>query len=215
MADMVQLGDDLTHVSTLAPSTQTSSNAVFTFDTDTSSASGTALTNYVLTFQFIDKMPVTNSDAWIRVLNNTTDGLGVRGTENNQIFINKGATNGTNQCDGSLTADITSTFALTVSASNNVAYLSNLSTGQYITLSQDLTTLYTNATSYTLTSGASRVFTNGGNQHLAFGQVVDLSGLTAAQVLNVAKTGSSVPEPATGSLSLLALAGLAARRRRK
>lgn len=215
-ADMVQLSFEegrLELVSSVSPATKTGGNEAISFDTTLTQSPTTGLTDFIVTFQFIDKMPTTNSDAWLRVSSSGT-GLGVRGTTGNQIFINKGYNNGTNQCDGTLTADITSTFALTVSASNNVAYLSNLSTGDYITLNTPLTTLYTNDVDYTFKSGSSRVYTNGGDQHLAFGQVANLTMMSGEQVLRAAKTGIIAPEPATATLSLLALAGLAARRRR-
>lgn len=66
------------------------------------------------------------------------------------------------------------------------------------------------------TIGSSVVWTNSGGGKFTMGELYDLSSLAsnAAQFENFVKT-KSVPEPATAALSLMALCGLAARRRRK
>ncbi len=111
------------------------------------------------------------------------------------------------------TINTSDTFALTVSGSN--AYLSNLTTGVYINYSIEGVEQF-----WTLESGAARIYTNSSANKIQVGEVADLSGLTAVQVQEVATKGTytvnaAVPEPTTATLSLLALAGLAARRRRR
>lgn len=82
-----------------------------------------------------------------------------------------------------------------------------------------LTATTTNDESYYFTSGTanqsignSAIYTQGGGHKMTFGYVTDLSSIAG----DVAAIKSYiVPEPTTATLSLLALAGLAARRRRK
>ena len=212
MADMVQLSFEdgrLELVSSVSPATQNSGNEAISFNTTLTQSPSTGLTDYILTFQFTAITSV-NTDAFIRV--NGFDHLSVRGNDQGAIFISNGAGNAT-PLGGTLTPDTTSTFALTVSGSNNVAYLSNLSTGDVVTLN-NLSTTFTNVSDYAFKSGNARVWTNGAAEKMAFGQIANLTMMSEEQVLRAAKTGIIAPEPATATLSLLALAGLAARRRR-
>lgn len=90
------------------------------------------------------------------------------------------------------------------SSNHNVAYLFDLTIGDYI-YAEDLVGLRT-----TLTRDSSKVWTNGGEDIVRLGNVYLIDGLTRSDLVQRA-----IPEPATATLSLLALAGLAARRRRK
>lgn len=213
-ADMVQLSFDegrLELVSSITPATMTGGNSKLTIDTVATEYTA-PLTDYMLTFQFTS---VSNyaTDAFIRMGDN--NGLCVHGNADGAIFITS-SYNSTTPLGGTLAGDTTSTFALTVSASNNVAHLSNLSTGEVVTLS-DLNSVFTNG-KYTFTNdnAATRFYCNGdpGAQQFKLGQVANLRDMTTEQVFRAAKTGVIAPEPATVSLSLLAFAGLAARRRR-
>ena len=66
-------------------------------------------------------------------------------------------------------------------------------------------------------TGASAVFTNSGKDYASYGTVYDMSSLAGdtQAFTTYVKTMLLVPEPTTATLSMLALAGLAARRRRK
>lgn len=186
----------------------------------------TSLTNYIYTFKFSNVKNVNHS-GFIEL--SGTDNLCVRGTKDstssqkNTIYV-VGQTNSTDKkTSGSLIANNDDIFALTISKENNVGYLSNITTHEYVTI-DDLTEAFgvfsEESSEYVLsdsaiaiTNGTTRIWSHGGDVQQCVLQLADLSGLTAAQVLNVAKTGN-IPEPATATLSLLALAGLAARRRR-
>lgn len=212
MADMVQLSFEqgrLELVSSVSPATKLSGNEAISFDTTITQSPTNGLTDYILTFQFSEITSV-NTDAFIRV--NGFAHLSVRGNDQGAIFISNGAGNAT-PLGGTLTPDTTSTFALTVSGSNNVAYLSNLSTGDVVTLN-NLSTTFTNESDYAFRSGTARVWTNDAKQKMAFGQIANLTMMSEEQVLRAAKTGIIAPEPATATLSLLALAGMVARRKR-
>ena len=68
-------------------------------------------------------------------------------------------------------------------------------------------------------NGKTQFYTNSGAFNFGLGNVTDMSSLAGKNEAFVTyvktKTTASIPEPATATLSLLALAGLAARRRRK
>ncbi len=188
--------------------TITGGNQPLTFSVDEK----TTLTDYTLTFGF-DAIPTDGKDPWLRLTNNQ---YGFKTTSSTtMVAVNA---DWDIPIDGStFTINTSDTFALTVSGST--AYLSNLTQEEYTSFS-----IEGNESKWSLTT-ASRIFTNSSANQVQVGEVADLTGLTEAQVLEVAKTGTytvtstpgtpAVPEPATATLSLLALAGLAARRRRK
>lgn len=95
-------------------------------------------------------------------------------------------------------------IVINASSNHNVAYLFDLTIGNYI-YAEDLVGLRT-----TLTRDSSKVWTNGSEDIVRLGNVYLIDGLTRSELVQRA-----IPEPATATLSLLALAGLAARRRRK
>ena len=216
-ADLVKLSNDINLVSSYTKPNGdvelTSGRTQIKFDTNGAAAGGTSLNNYVLTFQFL-KSDSINQDAFLRIAGK----LYVRGTTDQEgitspIYVMKGAdaTGTTMVSDGYISANTNDTYALTVSAENNVAYLSNLSTHEYVTVS-DLQAVYgTKTLTLNSESGTEVFWTNNANVKVKFGQVADLTGFTNDDLKNVAAYG--VPEPATATLSLLALAGLASRRR--
>jgi len=118
---------------------------------------------------------------------------------------------------GSLT--FTTTDTLTFAYYDGTAYLGNMTTKKYISASTDL------PSTTTMTSGTSRAWANGnptGTTQIGATSIASLDNLDipAGYTLDMGTlmtTGvaPSVPEPTTATLSLLALAGLAARRRRK
>lgn len=114
--------------------------------------------------------------------------------------------------------------ALTMAVYDNIAYIGNKSTETYISLDLDTVTLKTGSDS-TMSSGAARAFANSNSTKIGETTIASLDSLTIpnGQALDIVKlvttgaaeTMSVVPEPTTATLSLLALAGLAVRRRRK
>lgn len=189
----------------------TGSNNTITWDTN--AVDGT-LTDYTLTFAFT-KLPSASTDAFLRLHQNGGH-AGLLSSSATTLTICK---NYNTLIDGNatphFTINTTDTFALT--RFGDMLYVSNLTTGVYI---QQNLTAGNIPDDWNLVSGTARFWTNGGAQNIQAGEVANLSGLTEAQILEVVTSGSytpsdSVPEPTTATLSLLALAGLAARRRRK
>ena len=182
-------------------STITSGNQPLTF----SVGGKTKLDAYIITFGY-DSIPSDSKDSWLRL--NSTAGCGIGTTSSTTMDLRTDVFASNNIAGTSFAINTEDTFALTFSV--DTVYLSNLSKGTSIS-----TTVGADAAAgWKLVSGTARIWTHGGTTPIQVGQVADLSGLTQAQVLSVVKTGT-VPEPATATLSLLALAGLAARRRRK
>ena len=121
----------------------------------------------------------------------------------------------------SLSSSITFSTAdvLTMAVYDGYAYIGNQSTKEYVSL--DLSTV-TLAAPSTMTSGGARAFANANSTKIGETTIASLDNLVIpdGQKLDIVKlvtTGAAVtiPEPATATLSLLARAGLAARRRRK
>ncbi len=110
----------------------------------------------------------------------------------------------------------TTTDTLTFAYYDGTAYLGNMTTKEYISASTGL------PSTTTMTSGTSRAWSNSGTTKIGATSIASLDDLDipTGYTLDMGKlmtTGvaQSVPEPTTATLSLLALAGLAARRRRK
>lgn len=190
------------------------SNESITFGTTT------ALSSYIFTFAF-DTLPNANKDAVIRTStagsNNNTSALSVvsRSSSDGVVltFCRGDATTAGTVFGGTLAANTTDTFALTVYTAaddTHTLYLSNLSTHELITVTE--ADIPAELTYFDMKSGTARVFSASGSVSIVVGQVGDLTGLSADMVKTFAATGA--PEPATATLSLLALAGLAARRKR-
>ena len=110
------------------------------------------------------------------------------------------------------------TLRLAYDAESNKAYLYSLTTNVYTSCS---TTVDYNLTSATLNGGndqkgVSSFWTEAGGSSFTVHTVTDMSSLAGDNSAFVSYvTTPAVPEPTTATLSLLALAGLAARRRRK
>ena len=115
--------------------------------------------------------------------------------------------------------EFTTTDTLTFAYYDGTAYLGNMTTKEYISASTGL------PSTTTMTSGTSRAWANGnptGSTQIGATSIASLddldipSGYTLDMgTLMTTGVAQSVPEPTTATLSLLALAGLAARRRRK
>ncbi len=196
------LDEEVLTLSTLTANgseTITSGNQALNFEVD----GKTSLSSYIITFGFEVTPPADAKDPWLRLVDNT---YGIKTIDaSTMVAVNN---DWADQVEGTtFTINTTDTFAFTFSGSN--VYLSNLSTGTYVVGTPDA------PGKWALISGTSRIYTNSQANQLQFGQVADLTGLSESQILEVVTTGSyTVPEPTTATLSLLALAGLAARRRR-
>lgn len=162
-----------------------------------------SLSNYIFTFGF-NKIPTAATDPWLRLTGNN---YGIKSLDSTGMaLISK---NWETIVSNSITVNTTDTFTLTRLGSS--IYFSNLSEGTYVsyTIPKDELNNWDLSTS-------SRIYTNNGTTAVKVGVVADLTGLTQEQVMTIANCKYHViPEPTTATLSLLALAGLAARRRRK
>lgn len=110
-------------------------------------------------------------------------------------------------------------FRFAYDSVSSTAYLYNVTTSTLATRNLDADNERFHLRSGTSNNnlGASVVYTNSGDNYASYGNVYDLSSLAGNDVAfsTYVKTMTVVPEPTTATLSLLALAGLAARRRRK
>lgn len=128
----------------------------------------------------------------------------------------------------SISAESPITLRFAYDAESDIAYLYNVDTDKYITAT-NLTTRYeggnfsfssvdSSVTGNGDVTGKAMFWTDGGSAAYKLLGVTDMSSLEGDNTQFVSylttKTVSSVPEPTTATLSLLALCGLAARRRR-
>ena len=125
----------------------------------------------------------------------------------------------------SISAEAPITLRFAYDAESDIAYLYNVDTKEYITAT-NLSTRYEGG-SFSFSSVDSTVIGNGdkdgktmfwtdsGSATYKLLGVTDMSSIAGndTQFVNYLKT-KTIPEPTTATLSLLALAGLAARRRR-
>lgn len=126
----------------------------------------------------------------------------------------------------SISKDSPITLRFAYDAKSDIAYLYNVDTQKYITATE-LTTRYEGG-SFSFSSvdstvtgngdvaGKTMFWTDSGNASYKLLGVTDMTSIAGndAQFVSYLAT-KSIPEPATATLSLLALCGLAARRRRK
>lgn len=124
----------------------------------------------------------------------------------------------------SISADSPITLRFAYDAESDIAYLYNVDTDKYITAT-NLTTRYedgnfsfssvdSSVTGNGDVAGKTMFWTDGGSAAYKLLGVTDMSSLAGDNTQFVSYL-TTVPEPTTATLSLLALAGLAARRRRK
>ena len=125
----------------------------------------------------------------------------------------------------SITAESPITLRFAYDAESDIAYLYNVDTDKYITAT-NLTTRYeggnfsfssvdSSVTGNGDVAGKTMFWTDGGSAAYKLLGVTDMSSLEGDNTQFVSYlTTKTIPEPTTATLSLLALAGLAARRRR-
>lgn len=111
------------------------------------------------------------------------------------------------------------TLRFAYDAVNHAAYLYNVGTGEYVSAKDleasdtySLTTVSSSVTGMGDIDGKTMFWTDGGSANYKLLGVTDMSSLAGKSDFLAYVTA---PEPATATLSLLALMGLAARRRRK
>lgn len=123
------------------------------------------------------------------------------------------------------------TMRMAFDSVSETAYLYNVTKDTMCFVDMSATVTEENASNYYFTSGvmgvqatlgSTAVWTNYNNDKFTFGKLYDLSSLAGTEqfevfvkTLEAPEVTPSIPEPATATLSLLALCGLAARRRRK
>lgn len=143
--------------------------------------------------------------------------------ETTNVGIGNGKTH-YNADDNKMTFAAGDSMRLAFDAEAETAYLYNVTKSTLCTYDMSSVITEDNASLYYFTSGvkgteqtlgSTCVWTDGTANHFTFGKLHDVSAMAGtAQFKEYVKT-LQVPEPATATLSLLALAGLAARRRRK
>ena len=219
-------------------STLPSSNASMTWgDTET-------YTNWYMEFSLsgliVDPSTTAKTDTWSDTI--CTDGSTDRQGLSVLVTVSDGDDEDNAKGDGdwlltfgkggrtAINSETTLTFdtsdILTFAVYNGVAYIGNKTDEAFISVSLDGVTFNEGAGS-AMTSGDARAFANNNSNSVGTTPIdkttiasLDNLGIPAGQELNIVKlvtTGEAVtiPEPTTATLSLLALCGLAARRRRR
>ena len=167
--------------------------------------------------------------------NQERGGLGLRTNSSSGVGISWNGNNGwasstSSKLDvtsfSSISAESPITLRFAYDAESDIAYLYNVDTNKYITAT-NLTTTYeggnfsfssvdSSVTGNGDVAGKTMFWTDGGSAAYKLLGVTDMSSLEGNDNQFVSYlTTKTVPEPTTATLSLLALCGLAARRRRK
>ena len=154
------------------------------------------------------------------------DDLGIRTSSTSGLRLSIGGNDGS-ESGGLLSVDTFSTLSstnpitlrLAYNAVNNTAYLVNAETSKYITMTTsedyDLSSVATTVTGNGDVTGKTMFYTDGSANNYKVLEVADMSVLANDSAAFVSYITQPIPEPTTATLSLLALAGLAARRRRR
>lgn len=205
----------------------TSSNNVISFTAEDGS---TSLSSYAITIR-LDNLSSPNSP----VLSYDQSGGSAKGLG---IYLSSAAdsctakfNDGSSSWSGSGSLVVSQGDTLTFvrvadgdSGSDGMCYIVNQTTKQFISASSSDGYKYSNGNDpMSLISGQARLWTNGGKAQMSLLGVTDLSDYsleggsttTKLEALSIGGVYVLVPEPATATLSLMALAGLAVRRRRK
>ncbi len=206
--------------------TITSSNGPITWNAADLGGKG-SLSNYMLTFTFVylktsedaDKLVLAPSDS---NANNLTLSVNPKSSVLKLYWTNSVV------ATANFTANLTDTFALGYDSVTDTVFLMNQTQAATNGVSADncLTLTQAGVNSLSNSKLAAKIWTQSASVHMGAGYVYNMdpvAGLDpaifaasmASGTYTVEEPTQSVPEPATATLSLLALAGIAARRRRK
>ena len=194
----------------------TTGNGNFFFD-----EAGAELSSYMFDFT-LTKITSTGFNnvlfATERTASNGASGLTFLTWNAANVGVGEAKTHNGEDGGNSITLSQGDEFRFAYDAVNSTAYLYNVTKDNLA-----IRNLSSDDATYHLVSGtsnddlsASVVYTGGGKDYASYGNVYDMSSLAGNDTVfsTYVKTMVVVPEPATATLSLLALAGLAARRRR-
>ncbi len=184
------------------------------------------LSNYMFTFKTPEEGVTLTDMQRIYSAKNTTGNAVtvVFDADNNTLSISNGADTGGNWKALTYTANTEYAFAFQDGLDGDYplrAYLMNVSTGEIV-----YTQLKSGTNAWPIAANAGGYIHSGTSlgSGVEFGEIYNMSayGVDSVDAFKAAMvseltpaSGGNVPEPATATLSLLALAGLAARRRRK
>ncbi len=210
--------------------TLTTGNQAMTWD----DASG-VYTNWYMTFSFTElaDKSTTIGSRWVSTIctdssSNPRKGLAASvslvGTGRSpQITFGTGGEFYSDALGTRPTLGFSANDTLTMAVYEDYAYLGNQNSKEYVSIKLSDLTFATGSDSK-MTSGGARAFANSDSTKIGETTIASLDNLPIpnGEILDITKlvtTGvamtRSVPEPTTATLSLLALAGLAARRRRR
>ena len=213
-----------------------SENANFKFD------STTPLTTYVFDFKLDDIADYTGTDYTFTLFStyrgddgggSWREGIGLGAEElpadTLTCYIYKGEA--TTKSNGDPTTNytkLTDTDSITINENDIVRFaydsvtatvlVYNMTTNKWLqaTTTENDEKYYFKSGTAQKNAGSSAVYTQGGNHDMTFGYVTDLKALAGdVSAIKQYMQYAPLPEPTTATLSLLALAGLAARRRRR
>lgn len=210
--------------------TLTTGNQAMTWDD-----ASVVYTNWYMTFSFTELVDnsTTIGSRWVSTIctdasQNPRKGLAASvslvGTEKSpQITFGTGGEFYSTSLGTRPTLGFSANDTLTMAVYENYAYLGNQKSKKYVSIKLSDLTIAEGSDSK-MTSGGARAFANSNSTKIGATTIASLDNLPIpnGEILDITKlvtTGvamtQSIPEPTTATLSLLALAGLAARRRRK
>ncbi len=207
----------------------TSGNALMTWGDSTTytnwyvefSLAGAVSNNQTTQFQWAETITTSSSTdragLGVLVFHKDIDGDGPGSERAWTLSFGKG---GRAHVDSAVTLTFDLSDSLTFAVYDNSAYIGNKTSGKYITV--DLRNVTLNGGT-SMTSGEARAFSNATHTPISNVSIASLDNLAipegesldiATLVTKGVAVTKPIPEPATATLSLLALAGLAVRRRR-
>ena len=203
-----------------------SGNGAVTLSDEEGESPTGALNSWAITFT-VSALNLSSPNAYKPVIScgysaSTAKGLtfGVKGDTNGYTLSLCTASG--DELSGSLALTVDETYFFAYNSTTNTAYAGLAGGGS---LDNMISCVVSNDMVKTLTSGTSRAWTGGGTFTTTLVSGYDMTALSETEFANVmsnlaisgvvSTAAPAVPEPATATLSLLALAGLCARRRRK